>query len=144
MAEKKQNIVPVWKKLMKNFDLDEPTSFLDHAYLGCTKIIVDEYIKMFESRISAGAIEKYQGGKNLTQRRSHGPSTWKGILKKALRDCELAKKEAKQLCKVSSPCLDDRHFKKEELYSVGELSKVRPQIVLKCLYLARIGGPTSG
>ena len=27
--EKKQNRAPMWEKLMKNVDLDEPTSFLD-------------------------------------------------------------------------------------------------------------------
>ena len=50
---------------MKNVDLDEPTSFLDHIYLGCTQreckqndIIIEEWTKMFESRISAGATEK--------------------------------------------------------------------------------------
>ena len=37
MAGKKQNLAPMWKKLMKNVDLDEPTSFLDHVYLGCTQ-----------------------------------------------------------------------------------------------------------
>ena len=57
------------------------------------------------------------------------------------RCCELANKKGEQLYKVSSPCLDDHHFKKEELESVGELSKVCSQIVLKCLYLARIGRP---
>ena len=41
--------------------------------------------------------------------------------------------------KVSTPCIDDHHFKEEELKSVGELSKVCSQIVLKYLYLARIG-----
>ena len=45
----------------------------------------------------------------------------------------------KQLYKVSIPCIDDHYFKEEELTSVGELSKVCSQIVLKCLYLARIG-----
>ena len=43
--------------------------------------------------------------------------------------------------KVSTPCIDDHHFKEEELKSVGELSKVCSRIVLKCLYLARIGRP---
>ena len=43
--------------------------------------------------------------------------------------------------KVSHPCLDDHQFKQEELESVGELSEVCSQIVLKCLYLARIGRP---
>ena len=46
-----------------------------------------------------------------------------------------------QLYKVSTPCIEDHHFKEEELKSVGELSKVCSQIVLKCLYLARIGRP---
>ena len=55
------------------------------------------------------------------------------------RYCELANKTTQQLYKVSTPCIDDHHFKEEELKSVGELSKVCSQIVLKCLYLARIG-----
>ena len=48
------------------------------------------------------------------------------------------------LCNASLsrvPCLDDHQFKQEELESVGDLSEVCAQIVLKCLYLARIGGP---
>ena len=51
------------------------------------------------------------------------------------------KKTTQQLYKVSTPCIDDHHFKEEELKSVGEFSKVCCQIVLKCLYLARIGRP---
>ena len=39
------------------------------------------------------------------------------------------------------PCLDDHHFQEEQLKSVGDLSKVCSQIVLTCLYLARIGRP---
>ena len=65
MAGKKQSMAPMWKNLMKNVDLDEPTSFLDHEYWGCTQrecklneIIVNGYTDMFESRISAGAAEK--------------------------------------------------------------------------------------
>ena len=57
------------------------------------------------------------------------------------RYCELANKTTQQLYKVSTPCIDDLHFKEEESKSVGELSKVCSQIVLKCLYLARIGRP---
>ena len=37
--------------------------------------------------------------------------------------------------------MDDHQFKEEENESVGELSTVCSQIVLKCLYLARIGKP---
>ena len=61
LAGKKQNLDTMWKVLNKEVDLGEPTSFLDHVYLGCTqrqcetsKDIVDNYRTMFESRISAG------------------------------------------------------------------------------------------
>ena len=57
------------------------------------------------------------------------------------RYCELANKTKQQLYNVSSPCIDDHHFKEEEMKSVGELSQVCSQIVLKCLFLARIGRP---
>ena len=65
LAGKKQNIDPMWKVLNKEFDLGEPTPFLDHENLGCTqrqceisKDSVDNYRTMFVSRISAGATEK--------------------------------------------------------------------------------------
>ena len=57
------------------------------------------------------------------------------------RYCELANKTTQQLYKVSTPCMDDHQFKEEEMKSVRELSHVCSQIVLKCLYLARIGRP---
>ena len=60
LAGKKQNLDPMWKLLNQEVDVGEPTSFLDHVYLGCTqrqceisKGIVDNYRTMFESRISA-------------------------------------------------------------------------------------------
>ena len=37
LAGKKQNLDPMWKVLNKEVDLGEPTSFLDHVYLGCTQ-----------------------------------------------------------------------------------------------------------
>ena len=65
LAGKKQNIDLMWKVLNKEVDLGEPTSFLDHVYLGCTqsqceisKDIVDNYRTMFESRISGRTTEK--------------------------------------------------------------------------------------
>ena len=65
LAGKKQNIDPIWKILVKEVDLGEPTSLFDHVYLGCTqreretsKDIAGNCRNMFESRISAGAEEK--------------------------------------------------------------------------------------
>ena len=57
------------------------------------------------------------------------------------RFCGLANKNAEQLHKVSTPCMDDHNFKKEEVDTVGELSKVCSNIVLKCLYLAHTDRP---
>ena len=84
--------------------------------------------------------------KNLPFPQNLRISSWsydmEGHAKKCVeRYCELANKTTQQLYKVSTPCIDDHHFKEEELKSVGELSKVCSQIVLKCLYLARIGRP---
>ena len=132
---------------MKDVDLGEPTSFLDHVYLVCTqrqceisKDIVDNYRAMFESRISAVRTEK------LPYSEIFRISSWsydmEGHAQKCVeRYCELANKTTQQLYKVSTPCIDAHHFKEEEMKSVGELSQVCSQIVLKCLYLARIGRP---
>ena len=95
---------------------------------------------MFESRISAGGTEKLPYSENF------GVSSWsydmKGHAKKCVeRYCELANRTTQQLNKVSTPCIDDHHFKEEKLESVGEVSQVCSQIVLKCLYTARIGRP---
>ena len=47
------------------------------------------------------------------------------MLTNALRDmAKLATEKSEQFFKVSSPCLVDHHFKKEELESVGDLSEV--------------------
>ena len=71
----------------------------------------------------------------------HGLMTWLVMKRSVERYCELANKTTQQLYKVSTPCIDDHHFKEEETKSVGELSSTCSQIVLKCLYLSRIGRP---
>ena len=136
LVGKKQNIDPRWKVLNKEVDLGEPTSFLDHENLGCTqrqceisKDIVDHYRTMFESRISAGATETLPCSENL--RISSRSYYMEGHAKKCVeRYCKSANKTTQQLNKVSTPCIDDHHFKEEELKFVGEVSKVCSQIVL--------------
>ena len=57
--------------------------------------------------------------------------------KRVERCCELANRiYSTTLPKVSTPCIGDHRSKEEELKSVGELSDVSSQIVLKCLYFA--------
>ena len=91
LAGKKQNIVPMWKVLNNEVDLGEPTSFLDHVYLGCTqrqceisKDIVDNYRTMFESRISAGATEKYDARKIFVF--LHGLMIWRVMQRNVWND----------------------------------------------------------
>ena len=140
----KQNIDPMWKVLNNEVDLREPTSVLDHVLLGCTQrqcetSSVDNYRTMIESRISAEATENFHGRKICVLLR--GLMTSRVMRRNGWNDFVLANKTTQQLCKVSTPCIDDHHFKEEELKSVGELSEASSQIVLKCLYLARIGRP---
>ena len=145
MAGKKQIVAPR-KKLMKNEDLGERTSFLDHVYLGCTQReckpneIIEEFSKMFESRICIlEQLKSYQVEKSLTQRPLRGPKIWEDMLENAWRDAASSQTKVQQLYKVLNPRLDDHIVKQEELESIGELSEVCSQNVLKCLYLARSG-----
>ena len=137
---------------MKDVDLGEPTSFFDHVYLGCSqrecqisKDIVNNYRSMFESMICSGATENSQ--KQSTEKLddetiSSCSYDMEGHAKKCVeRYCELSNKTTQQLYKVATPCMDDHQFREEENESVGELSIVCSQVVLKCLYLARIGRP---
>ena len=66
LAGKKQNINPMWKALNTQVDLGEPTSFLDHVYLGCTqrkceisKDIVDNYRTMSNREFPRGEQRNY-------------------------------------------------------------------------------------
>ena len=85
MAGRGQHLAPMWKKLTKNVDIEEPTSFLDHVYLGCTQrgckpndTIFEEHKKMYESRILLEQQKNYQDGKSL-----RCPTTWKDMLRNA-------------------------------------------------------------
>ena len=101
MARKKLNLAPMWKKLIKDVDIEEPTSFLDHVYLECTQReckanekIVGQYNKMFESRISAGATEKLPGWDKPRARTSAWSCDVEGHARKCVeRYFELANKK---------------------------------------------------
>ena len=95
---------------------------------------------MFESRIFAGTTEKLPGWAKHQAHTAAWSYDMEGHAQKCIERCyEPAKKKVEHLYRVSSPGLDDHQFRQEELGSVGELSEVHSSIVLKCLYLARIG-----
>ena len=84
----------MWKVLLKEVGLGEPTSFLDHVYLECTQQecetsedVVDNYRSMFETRISVGAIEKLAcAGKLDANIFLLGPMTWKVMQRNVWND----------------------------------------------------------
>ena len=106
LAGKKQNINPMWKVLNKEVDLGEPTSFLDHVYLGCTQRECEtskDYRDMFESRISAGAKEKLP----CSGKPDADISSWSYEKESHAKKCveryhERAKKTTLQLYKVAT------------------------------------------
>ena len=141
--ERNKILIRCGKYSTKKSDLGEPTSFLDHVYLGCTqrqcetsKDIVDNYRTMFESRISAGGVEKLPYPQNL--RISPWSYDMAGHAKKFVeRYCELAIKTTQQLYKVSTPRIDDHHFTEEEIKSFWRMVTSTPlKCVLKCFFLA--------
>ena len=147
LAGKKQNFDPMWKVLVKEVELGEPTSFLDHVFLGCTQRQCEISKKNCGQLQKHVRITNFRGGSSEITTPSQSSYFFMsydmaGHAKKCVeRYCELANKTTQQLYKVSTPCVDDHHFKEEETKSVGELSQVCSQTVLKCLYLARIGRP---
>ena len=144
---KKQNIDPMWKVLNKEVDPGEPISFLDHVHLGCaqrqceiSKHIVDNYRTMFGSRISAGATEKLPCSEICIF--LSGPMTWKFMPWNVWNDIvSWRSKRLNNFTKFQLHALTTIISKKKKWIFFWELSHVCIQIVLKCLYLARIGRP---
>ena len=124
----------MWILLNKEIDLGDPASFFHHVYLGSTqrqcqtsKDLLDNYRTMFESRISVGGAEKLPLNQNL--RISSWSYDMAGHAKKCVeRYCELANRTTQQIQKVSTPCIDDHHFKEEE-------NEIRGRIVTSALKL---------
>ena len=128
---------------MKHVDLGEPTSFLDHVYLGCTqreckptKVWLTKR-KPNQRECSSRESLLVQLKKLLESKNGAHGNSWsydmEGHARKCIeRYCELANETIGQMQQVSTPCFDDHQFRKEELATVDELSKVCSQIVLKC------------
>ena len=146
-GREKENMAPMWKELIKNVDLDEPTSFHDHVNLGCTQCeckpnetIIEKHTRMFESRISAGQQKKYRDGKNLMHKLWRGLITLIFLLKNALND------SANWQTRKWSNFLKSHILVRMIITSnsgnsnqLEKLSVVCSQMFLKCLYIAQIG-----
>ena len=140
----------MWKVLNKEVDLGEPTSFLDHENLVCTQW------HLWNKQKYCGQLQNHVRIANFSG------VNWKASILREFsyffmvlwyaRSCEEMRgailwvntKTTEQLYKVSTPCIDDHHFKEEEMKSVGEVSQVcslgrirRPDILWSVNKLAR-------
>ena len=103
-----------------------------------SKDIVDNYRTIFESRISAGESREI----TIPSKSSYFFILWHGWPCEEMCGAILwVSKQDDSTTLQTTPCIDDHLFWEEEMKSVGELSQVCSQIVVKWLYLARIGRP---
>ena len=94
MAGKRQNLAPMWKKLMKNVDVEEATSFLDHVDLGCTQRECKPNEKTIEQVPQDVWVPFFcwsnrkitRMGKNRAKNLQHGPATWQDMPENAWTD----------------------------------------------------------
>ena len=108
MAGRSRILAPMWKKLMKDVDIEEPTSFLDHVFF------VLHSTEMQTQRENRWTRQQHVRIPYFCWRAwSHDVE---GHARKCVeRYCELANEKTEQLYKVSHPCLDDHQIRKEEL-----------------------------
>ena len=139
MAGKTQNMPKMCAKLQKRVDLDDPVSFTDEVYFGCTQRAarVKNGIVTEKEKIVLEADQHKNKVQNTSQL---GATTWKVMLGSALN--AVANCPARRLPnKVSTSCLDGHHLRPEDLEIVAEFPETWSQVQLTCLYSARIGRP---
>ena len=137
----------MWQKLMKHVDLGEPTSFLDYVYLGCTQrecepkeSLVNDYRKMFESRISAEATEKLPQSEKIGANAIAGSYDMEERAKNALNDsANWQTTTLGNYTKSAHPALTIVSSRRKNWKQWENCQNKCCQIVLTCLYLARIG-----
>ena len=86
--------------------------------------------------------KNYQDGKSHMRKFQRGRTTWKHMLKKAWND--IANWQVKRQSNYKRfPVLawTITKLRKKSWKNIGELSEVCSQVVLKCMELARMGGP---
>ena len=133
---------PMWANMRKKIDLAEPTPWIDHVYLSCTQwaAAIDEETISIKTqkfqRITTSKVEEVPKKKRTTTLRRSHPRVKSQCMG---RYGKLANKCAFQLQQAATLCIDDDQLKEEDYDVVGD--SVVAQILLTCLYLARIGRP---
>ena len=144
LAGKKHNIDPMWKVLNKEVDLGEPTSFLDHIYLGCTQrqCETSRYCGQFQSHVR---ISNFRGCelKNFHTFRIfvslRGLMTWKVMRRNVWSD--IVSWQTRRLNNFTKYLLHASMATTSKKKKWNLLENCHKYALLKCLCLARIGRP---
>ncbi len=155
------SLLSLHSDLKKNMNLDPPVKFDQSVYLGCEQRdvtipqeLVEEKNQFIDSILNQekwanASAPMRSNAKTSSSKPAIDMSTIRGFEYRMIghaqqsveRYCELAKTTVASLKKVTTPCIDDHLIPPEDFVSKGELSPVASRIVLKALYLARLGRP---
>ena len=166
MVGKVENMGPMWKTLKEKMELEPSTPLVDQVYLGCNQREADvdeELIATKADLFKRITTTSVNAGGDLEQLEDKTPSNVDQVVAARSskpqdttawsydmeghavqcveRYCELAHRTPESLKPTETPCIDDHQLKPEDFEVAGELASICARVVLKCLYLARIGRP---
>ena len=163
MAGNASALPKMWARLQKKIDLEPPVKMDGNVYLGCGQdeispdpTMIAEKRKMFsdlltptikieltpEEEAESNLVEdkyeiKNKPSKSPVRAYQHAMA---GHAQSCIdRYCELAKITEKSIKPAATPCIDDHQLSPDDFVNKGCLSDVAARIVLKVLYLARVG-----
>ena len=148
LAGKKQKIDPMWKVLMKEVDVGEPTSLTIFIWFALNENAKRAKILWTITEMCLNPESLQQQKKNyfvqgnLAQTSLHGPMIWKVMQRNVWSDtASWRTKQPSNCTKLQLHALMTINSKKKNWDLLENCPTYASQIVPKCLYLARIGRP---
>ena len=164
MAGKANEVDKMWITLGSRLDLEPPVPVGGNVYLGCgqheispPKELIDKKREMFSSIFDKKSVLthktaeeteiqkileiKFVPPKQVPSKKTRAYQYEMGGHAQQCVDryLELAERSASSFKQVATPCIDDHQLSPEEMVTKDALSAVAAKIVLKVLYLARVG-----
>ena len=150
MAGRKDSLAKMWKILGTKMELEPSVPLIGNVYLGCGQIAATPDPRM----VTARSLLYDAAQTSNTTPTSATPGTGGGALVRGYaydmkghvqqsidRYLELSKKLLATLTSVATPCIDDHMLQDTDFTHEGVLCLEAARIVLKSLYVARMGRP---
>ena len=153
MAGRASSLPKMWKILGARMELDPPTPMIGNTYLGCGQVDATAEPRMVAARSTlfhAANTSAKLGPDEQPQTKAVAGATkprgyaydMKGHVKQSIdRYLELSRTPRASLTKVCTPCIDDHMLQDSDFITEGVLALEAARIVLKSLYVARMGRP---